>query len=124
MPNHARNWEVNRNTAPKQSPKKVAVRVKKKGWITKGEKVIYSIAAAGLLAFGLVIVNLSSHTDTLNREMQQLEQNVEQQRIANETLAFEVKELSQPERIISIAESHGLQIQNAEVKQAQTVESE
>src|SRR5699024_5833189 len=36
----------------------------------------------------------------------------------------EVKELSRPERIISIAESNGLQIKNFEVKQAQIVEGE
>jgi cell division protein FtsL len=124
MPSQARNWEVNSYSNPKQAPKKVAVRVKKQGWITKGEKVIYSMFAVVLIIAGLFMVNISSQTDALNREMQQLESHVEQQRIANEGLAFEVKELSQPERIISIAEAHGLEIQNTEVRQAQAVENE
>ncbi len=121
--NQARNWEVNTRPSQNQVPK-VSVKVKKQGWITKGEKIIYSIVAAGLIAAGIFMVSISSQTDTLNREVQQLERTVEQQKIANEGLAFEVKELSRPERIISIAESHGLQIQNAEVKQAQAVENE
>lgn len=124
MPSHARNWEVNTNLNPKESSKKVSVRVKKQGWVTKGEKLIYSMVAVALIVFGMYMVTLSSQTDTLNRELQQLEQSVQQQRLANEGLSFEVKELSQPERIISIAESHGLKIQNTEVRQAQAVESE
>lgn len=122
--NQARSWNANPSPNPNQKPKKVAVKVKKQGWITKGEKVIYSIIAAGLIIAGVYMVSLSSKTDALNRELQQLERTVQQQHIANEGLAFEVKELSRPERIISIAESHGLTIQNAEVKQAQTVEQD
>lgn len=121
--NQARSWEVNHTPNPKKSPK-ISVKVKKQGWITKGEKIIYSMIAVALIIAGLYMVSLSSQTDTLNREMQQLERTVEQQKIANEGLAFEVKELSRPERIISIAESNGLKIQNAEVKQAQAVEKD
>ncbi|MCF3942524.1 cell division protein FtsL [Oceanobacillus alkalisoli] len=122
--NQARSWNTNPSPNPNREPKKVAVKVKKQGWITKGEKVIYSMIAAGLIIAGVFMVSLSSQTDALNREMQELEKSVQQQQIANEGLAFEVKELSRPERIISIAESHGLTIQNAEVKQAQAVEQE
>lgn len=122
--NQARSWNANPSPNPNQKPNKVAVKVKKQGWITKGEKVIYSIIATGLIIAGVFMVSLSSKTDALNRELQQLERTVQQQHIANEGLAFEVKELSRPERIISIAESHGLTIQNAEVKQAQTVEQD
>ena len=120
--NQARNWQSAPN--PNQSPNKVPVKVKPQGWITKGEKVIYAIAAAAIIIFGVFMVSLSSSTDAMNRELQQLENTVQQQIIANEGLEFEVKELSRPERIISIAESHGLQIQNSEVKQAQIVDGE
>lgn len=119
---HARSWQT--NPSPNQSPKKVSVKVKKQGWVTKGEKVIYSILAVSIIVTGIFMVSLSSSTDTINRELQQLETTVQEQRITNEGLAFEVKELSRPERIISIAESHGLKIQNAEVKQAQAVDNE
>ena len=122
--NQARNWNVNPQTTPSSTPKKVTVRVRKHGWITKGEKVIYSMIALSLIVAAIFMVSLSSQTDALNRELQKLEQTVEQQKITNEALAFEVKELSRPERIISFAEAHGLEIQNAEVKQAQSVENE
>ncbi|MEI3597028.1 MULTISPECIES: cell division protein FtsL [unclassified Oceanobacillus] len=122
--NQARSWNANPSPSPNHEPKKVSVKVKKQGWITKGEKVIYSMIAAGLIIAGIFMVSLSSETDALNRELQQLERTVQQQQITNEGLAFEVKELSRPERIISIAESHGLTIQNAEVKQAQAVEQD
>lgn len=122
--NHARVWNVNPAPTPKQHPKKVTVRVKKQGWITKGEKVIYSAVAFLLLIAAVFMVTVSSQTDTLNREVQRLERTVEQQKITNETLAFEVKELSRPERIIAFAEAKGLEIQNAEVKQAQLVEND
>lgn len=120
--NHARSWQT--TPSPNQTPNKVSIHVKKQGWITKGEKVIYSIIAAGIIIAGIFMVSLSSTTDAVNRELQQLETKVQNQQIINEGLAFEVKELSRPERIISIAEGHGLKIQNAEVKQAQVVDKE
>ncbi|WP_405102394.1 cell division protein FtsL [Oceanobacillus sp. FSL H7-0719] len=120
--NHARSWQT--TPSPKQSPSKVPVKVKKQGWVTKGEKVIYSIIAAGVIIAGIFMVSLSSATDSMNRDLQKLETTVQKQKVTNEGLAFEVKELSRPERIISIAEGHGLKIQNAEVKQAKVVDKE
>lgn len=120
--NQARSWQTAPN--PNQSPKKVPVKVKKQGWVTKGEKVIYSLVAAAIIIAGIFMVSLSSSTDEINRGLQQLESTVQQQKISNEGLTFEIKELSRPERIISIAESHGLKIQNADVKQAQVVDRE
>jgi cell division protein FtsL len=120
--NQARSWQTAPN--PNQSPDRVPVKVKPQGWITKGEKVIYAIVAVAVIIFGIFMVSLSSSTDVMNRELQQLENTVQQQIIANEGLEFEVKELSRPERIISIAESHGLEIQNSEIRQAQIVDGE
>ena len=122
--NQARSWQTDPNLNPKQSPKKVSVKVKKQGWITKGEKVILFFVAGVIIIAALFMVSLSSSTDAMNRELQQLESTVQQQKVSNEGLAFEVKELSRPERIITIAEENGLKIQNAEVKQAQTVDKE
>ncbi|MHA6251387.1 cell division protein FtsL [Oceanobacillus sp. CAU 1775] len=120
--NQARSFQT--APSPNQAPKKVRVTVKKQGWITKGEKVIYSIVAAIIIISCVFMVSLSSSTDAINRELQSLERTVEQKIISNESLAFEVKELSRPERIISIAESNGLKIQNAEVRQAQVTDRE
>ncbi|WP_373895930.1 cell division protein FtsL [Virgibacillus natechei] len=116
--NEARSWE---QTRPIQTPNKerqVAVKVRKQGWITKGEKIIYSLTATCLIFASIAMVSFSSSTDTLNREMQSLEQTVQNQQVTNEALLFEVKELSRPERITHIAKENGLKIQDAEVKQA------
>lgn len=122
--NQARSYQTAPNRNPQQLPKKVSVKVKKQGWITKGEKVIYSLIAVVFIIAGIFMVSLSSSTDAMNRELQSLERTVENQKLTNEQLAFEVKELSRPERITAIAEQHGLKIQNAEVKQAQAVDKE
>ncbi|MFC4023246.1 cell division protein FtsL [Oceanobacillus longus] len=118
--NQARSWQ---QTNPQHNPtkeQKVAVKVKKNGWITKGEKIIYSLLGVTVIVSSIFIVSYSSTTDTINRELQQLEQTVSTQQVKNEGLLFEMKELSRPERIIQIADKNGLKIQNAEVKQAQS----
>ncbi|WP_152656481.1 cell division protein FtsL [Oceanobacillus sp. CFH 90083] len=119
--NQARKWQADPQYTPQKESKTVVRKVKKTPWITKGEKVIYSVTGAAILAFGIGVVSYASGTDTLNREMQQLEDSINSQVIINENLNFEREELSRPERIIEIAEKNGLKIQNSEVKQAETV---
>ena len=115
--NHAKNSQQEYQQ-PKQQQKKIVVRVKKKAWITKGEKVIYAFFGVLLLCIGIYMVSFSSSTDKLNRELQTLEHQVDQQQLQNESLYFEVKELSKPERIKRIAKENGLKIQDAKVKRA------
>src|SRR5699024_5485440 len=103
---------------PQQDNKKVKVKVRKNNWITKGEKLIYSFAATCLILFGIYVVSYSSSTDTLNRELQELETKVQNQQIQNEGLTFEVRELSRPERITKIAKENGLKVQDSKVKKA------
>lgn len=67
------------------------------------------------------MVSFSSATDSLNRELIALEQTVKHQKVTNEGLVFEKKELSRPERILKIAKEKGLKIQDADVKQAQAL---
>lgn len=110
---HARNWE--QTQAPKQ--KQIPV-VRKTSWITRGEKVLYSVIGTCVIAAGLYTVSFSSSTDSLNRELQSLENTVQKQEVQNEGLRYEKKELSRPERITTIAKKHGLKIQDAEIKQA------
>ncbi|WP_254846682.1 cell division protein FtsL [Oceanobacillus sojae] len=119
--NQARKWQVNPRYNPQEESQTVVRKVKKTPWITKGEKVIYSITGAAILAFGIGIVSFASGTDSLNRGMQNVETNINNQKIINENLNFEKEELSRPERITEIAEKNGLKIQNSEVKQAETV---
>jgi len=118
--NHARKWDYSTVATPNEK-RKVAVRVHKQGWITKGEKILYALLGIGLIAVSLYIVSYTSTTDTLNRDIQSLETKIQDQQIKIEALTFEKKELSQPERIIRIARDNGLKIPETEVKQAQAM---
>ncbi|MFC7320350.1 cell division protein FtsL [Halobacillus campisalis] len=101
-----------------QQQKQVKVKIQKKQWVSTGEKVLYS-AATGVIALASVfMVHFSSTTDTLNRDIQQAEQKISQQEAVNDSLAYDAKELSNPDRILQIAKDNGLEMQNAEVKQA------
>ncbi|WP_047981356.1 cell division protein FtsL [Ornithinibacillus contaminans] len=114
--NHAKSWEQTYTSYQPQVEQKVVIR--KKSWITKGEKALYSFVALCLLITGGFIVSYSSSLDTLNRDIQNIEKTVENQQVINEGLVFEIKELSRPERITQYAKENGLTIQAAEVKQA------
>lgn len=116
--NTARSWQQTRPEHTQTQEQKVAVKVRKNGWITKGEKLIYSVMGVSLILVGIFIVSFSSSTDSINRELQQLEQNIQYQQVKNEGLLFEVKDLSRPERITKFAKENGLKIEDAEVKQA------
>lgn len=117
--NNARNWQRDyAQPSQTQQKKKVVVKVRKNNWLTKGEKIIYSFLGILIVAAGLYIVSYSSSTDTLNREVQSLEVQVQQMKVDNESLSFEIRELSKPERITKIARENGLKIQDAQVKRA------
>lgn len=118
---YARNFQqLNPKQLPNKDPK-TKVKVKRTGWITKGEKVLYTFICMCFIAFGIFIVSYSSSTDALNREVQTLEKQVNDQRVINEGLTFEKKSLSRPERILEIAKERGLKVQGTEVKQAQVL---
>ncbi|MFD2208731.1 cell division protein FtsL [Virgibacillus halophilus] len=112
-----RSWQQH-YTAQAAEPVKKQVVVRKSSWITQGEKVLYSIAGICLILASILVVTFSSQTDTLNRNLQSVEQKVQKQELKNAGLADEIKELSRPERIIKKAKENGLKIQDAKVKQA------
>ncbi|MFZ3576509.1 cell division protein FtsL [Virgibacillus sp. DJP39] len=114
---HARSWQQTETTSIPQKDKQVVIKVKKQSWISQGEKILYSLVGTWLLVAAIYMVSFASTTDTMNRELQALQNNVQQQHVLNESLLFEKKELSRPERIIKTAKENGLQIQDAEVKQ-------
>lgn len=116
--NHARSWQQspNRETAPKQ--KQVVIKVRRTSLVTRGEKVLYAFFCFMFIIACFYIVSFSSTMDSLNRDVQSLEQNVEVQKVTNDNLVIEIKELSKPERITKIAKENGLKIQNTEVKKA------
>lgn len=113
----ARNWQQTQTTTAPKKDKQVVIKVKKQSWISKGEKVLYSIVGTCLIIAAIYVVSFASSTDTINRELQALENNVQKQQVENKGLLFEKKELSRPERIVKIAKKNGLQIQDAKVKQ-------
>lgn len=116
--NLARKWEQAYLPNEERQEKQKAIKVHKKNWITKGEKVLYSGVGAMLIAASIYVVSFASSTDTLNRELQSLEQSVQHQKVTNEGLVYEKKQLSRPERITRIAKENGLKVQDARVKQA------
>ncbi|WP_163970751.1 cell division protein FtsL [Oceanobacillus halotolerans] len=118
--NHARSWQSYNQVEPQTAPKRELnkVRVKKQGWITRGEKVIYSVIGLFFILAGIYLVSFSVSNDALNRDIQSLENKVQEQQLQNESLSFEVRELKRPERITRIAKENGLKIQDAEIKQA------
>ncbi|MFC7061303.1 cell division protein FtsL [Halobacillus seohaensis] len=101
-----------------QPKKQVQVKVQKKQWISTGEKALYSLATGVVILASVFMVQFTSSTDTLNRDIQKMEQQISQQESQNDNLAYEAKELSNPDRILQIAKENGLEMQNAEVKQA------
>ncbi|NBJ68498.1 MULTISPECIES: cell division protein FtsL [Clostridia] len=120
--NHAKSWEQVR---PQRTPKHeqtVPVKVAKQGWITKGEKIIYSIIGLFIVVACIYMVSFASSTDSINRDMQELEIKVKAQQSENDLLSDEIKKLSRPERIIEIAKKNGLQVQDAKVRQAQSID--
>lgn len=119
--NRAQQWRTEVTSPSTEPKKKIVVKVKRRGWVTRGEKIIYSFFAVGLIFACLYIVSYASKLDTLNREVQQLEQQVHNQKLENEALYFEVSELSSPERIIQIARENGLKVQDVKVKRATAV---
>src|SRR5690625_2023873 len=120
MQNQARQWQENYVQQPERQ-RKVVVRVKRSGWLTKGEKVIYSLCAVLMIIGTFYIVSFSSSIDSVNREIQTLEENGQQKIVSNNNLTFEVKELSEPGRIVEIASENGLKIQDTKVKRISRV---
>lgn len=116
-------WQHTQTGARVQPERKTRVKVKvhKKRWVTTGEKVIYSLVSTAVLSALFYTVSFSNATDSLNREVQALENKVAVQEEINMNLDYKVKELSNPDRILDIARSNGLEIQNTKLKQANQI---
>ncbi|MBB6455023.1 cell division protein FtsL [Salirhabdus euzebyi] len=104
-----------------QRQTKVQVKVHKNPWISKGEKLVYSLFAMLTVTASIFIISYSSTLDLVNRDIQKMETDMEQQHLQNDTLRSEVKDLSKPSRILEIAKANGLDIKNTTVEQADIV---
>lgn len=121
----AKNWKSTQSSQnqsrPHLNPEKVKVKVTHSHKITRGEKYLYILFSLFIVLASLYVVSYSQTTDTMNRELQSFEEKVIDQQFINEGLSFEVKELSQPDRITDIAIKNGLKIQDTEIKRVNTV---
>ncbi|MFC4387308.1 cell division protein FtsL [Gracilibacillus marinus] len=122
--NQARNLYTNEEMyqSPQKRNKVVKKQVvKRNSWITRGEKLMYSIFATMLIVVCAYLVYFNSSLDQINRETQKLDTQIAQQETKIKNYTYEKKELSQPERIINFAKEHGLELKNSKVKQASEV---
>lgn len=117
----ARHWQESYQSQVEQQEKQTQVTVRKKSWLTPGEKIIYTFISACLVVAGFFVVSFSSSIDSLNREVQTLERTIETQQVTNQSLEFEKKELSKPDRIMKVAEENGLKIQGTKIKRAESI---
>lgn len=88
-----------------------------KGGITKGEKLIYSITViAGIFVLYLILSNYATMY-SYNHQIQQTETKISQQENVNSGLTLQAKELSDPERILHIAQNDlGMELNDKSVK--------
>lgn len=117
----ARHWQDSYQPQVEQEEKQMQVTVQKQGWLTTGEKMIYTFISVCLVVAGFVVVSYSSSIDSLNRDVQSLESVINTQQVTNQSLEFEKKELSKPERIMRVAEENGLKIQGTKIKRAESI---
>lgn len=99
----------------RQTKTKVKTKVYK-GGVTRGEKFIYSLAVPFIMALGFMIISNYASIYSLNHDHQTTEASISQQESMNDALTLQVKELSDPERILSIAQTElGMSLNDEQV---------
>ncbi|AOM83280.1 cell division protein FtsL [Salisediminibacterium beveridgei] len=76
-----------------------------KGRFTKGEKLIYSFGVIAMTLVCFVLITNYALMYMSNHDIQQMEQQIVQQESAIDGLSLQVKELSDPDRILYIAQN-------------------
>lgn len=119
---HARKLTSYETPVKEQTRKVVQHKVKvKRAWVTPGEKVMYILFSIIFISVMCYVVTFGYSLDTMNRSIQTINTQIDQQETTNQNLVYKQKELSQPSRIIENAKKHGLKIQNTQVKEATMV---
>ena len=96
MANIARQLRQEQQEQTIVAPKK---QIKRKGWISPGEKIL-GITFGALLCFGSVhIISNQASIYQVNKEIQDTKVTVQEQEKSNSDLTIQVNELSQYERI-------------------------
>ena len=88
----------------------------KKIKLLKGEKFMYGLIVMLLLAIPMFNVYTSSLLSETNNEVEKLKNNIENQKLVNQSLTMQVDELASLENIQKIAEEYGLSYVNGNIK--------
>ncbi|WP_027107664.1 cell division protein FtsL [Lacticigenium naphthae] len=106
-------------TQPQKEKKQITRREPRKISWTKFEKSLMSIMS--FLVFGLAILTVNSgfEVNSVNREVQDVKQEITQVSVKNENLEQKVQELSRYDRVLEIAESAGLLMNEQNVRNVQ-----
>ncbi|WP_079709356.1 cell division protein FtsL [Paraliobacillus ryukyuensis] len=116
----ARRWQTSVSEQPSRNQRSAPqkqVKVQEKQWVTPGEKFLYIMFGVAVIGTLIYVVHFSANLDALNRNVESVESKISEQQTKNENLSYQVKELSNPDRILRIAKENGLKIQNTQVKQ-------
>jgi len=88
-----------------------------KGGITKGEKLIYVLTTIAVIFVLYLILSNYATMYSYNHQIQQTETIITQQEDVNNGLMLQAKELSDPERILHIAQNDlGMELNDKSVK--------
>ena len=116
MANIARQLRQEQQEQTIVAPKK---RIKQKGWISPGEKIL-GITFGALVCFGSVhIISNQASIYQVNKEIQDTKVTVQEQEKSNSDLTIQVNELSQYERIRDKAQELGLTLNDQNIKVVQ-----
>lgn len=88
----------------------------KKLKLLKGEKLMYFIIAALILAIPMFNVYTSSMLSKTNNELEKIKKNIEKQELVNQSLSMQIDELASLENIQNVAATHGLSYNNSNIK--------
>ena len=88
----------------------------KKIKLLKGEKFMYGLIIILLLAIPMFNVYTSSLLSETNNEVEKIKNNIENQKLVNQSLTMQVDELASLENIQKIAEEYGLSYVNSNIK--------
>ncbi|TMW73119.1 cell division protein FtsL [Alteribacter natronophilus] len=86
-----------------------------KGGLTKGEKILYPLALLAVVFAAYIVVSNYASIYIANHEIQQTEMAIADQSTVNEGLSLQVKGLSDPDRILSIAGEMGMTLNDQNV---------
>lgn len=102
----------NRNPIPQERP----IPVPKRRTLTLFESILYPTMIFSVVLFGGITVSKHNEAYNIMRDTAILNQEANVITKENEELKYEIAQLSSPERIYAIAEKHGMQFNEKNVK--------